>query len=138
MNEEKNIPLEINISKNNNFEGKPVLDNIISSMDETKNKIKEIHNDISYKNNNAKNDHKITDKNEEINEEFNKVFKNDEKNMTLFEYINNINKTHIKKYKSILNFLNLNIIFEKNSKNKEDQNQNVNNKESNLKNSSLS
>ena len=41
MNEEKNKPLEISISKNNNYEGKHILDYIISSMDKTKIEIKE-------------------------------------------------------------------------------------------------
>ena len=137
MNEEKNKPLEISISKNNNYEGKHILDYIISSMDETKIEIKEIHNDISYKNNNTKNNENIKEKNEEINDKFNKVFKNNENNMNLFEYINNINKNHIKKYKSILNFLNLNIIFDKNNEKKENQNKVINNNESNFNNSSL-
>ena len=75
MNEEKNKPLEISISKNNNYEGKHILDYIISSMDKTKIEIKEIHNDISYKNNNTKNNEKIKEKEEEINDKFNKVFK---------------------------------------------------------------
>ena len=75
MNEEINKPLEISISKNNNYEGKPVLDYIISSMDETKIEIKEIHNDISYKNNNTKNNENIKEKNEEINDKLIKCLK---------------------------------------------------------------
>ena len=105
MNEPKNIPIEISITKNSNYEGKSVLDYLISSMQKAKNEINEIHHNISCKNNNIQNDEKINDKNEAINEEFNKIFKKDENNLNLFEYINNINKNHIKKYKAILNFL---------------------------------
>ena len=135
MNETRNIPIEISITKNSNYEGKFVLDYLISSMQDAKNEINEIHHNISYKNNNIQNDEKIKDKNKAINEEFNKIFKKDENNLNLFEYINNINKNHIKKYKTILNFLNLNLIFEKNNENKENkesQNQEVNKKKSNL------
>ena len=92
MNETKNLPIEISITKNSNYEGQSVLDYLISSIQEAKNEINEIHHNISCKNNNIQNDEKINDKNEAINEEFNKIFKKDENNLNLFEYINNINQ----------------------------------------------
>ena len=129
MKETENVPVEIGIIKKSNYQGKPVLDYIITTMKELNNEIQEIHNDISYKNTNITIEEKIKDKDEKIIEEFNNIFKNNENNLSLFEYINNINKNHIKKYLAILDFLNLNIVYEKNKENKKEQNQNKNNNE---------
>ena len=132
MKETENVPVEIGIIKKSNYQGKPVLDYIITTMKELNNEIQEIHNDISYKNTNITIEEKIKDKDEKIIEEFNNIFKNNENNLSLFEYINNINKNHIKKYLAILDFLNLNIVYEKNKENKKEQNQNKINNESNI------
>ena len=90
MKETENVPVEIGITKKSNYQGKPVLDYIITTMKELNNEIQEIHNDISYKNTNITIEEKIKDKDEKIIEEFNNIFKNNENNLSLFEYINNI------------------------------------------------
>ena len=122
MNEEKSNIEAIKIKPNDKYEDLPILDVLLSSMNETINNINNIHSEISSKIISNNNDY-ISDKEEEkINEEFNNAFNfnNNEKN--LFEFINDINKNHIKKYKMILNFLNLNLSTDKSIK-KEKENE---------------
>ena len=49
----------------------------------------------------------------------------------LFEYISNINKNHVKKYKTILKFLNLNFVFDNSEENNQEKNEQKNSNNSN-------
>jgi len=122
MNDIKKKAKKIKITKNDQYEGQLVFDYLISSMEETNNQVNKIHSDISKKiqNNNIES---ITKEQEnKINEEFNQVFKiNNENDKSIFNYISDINKNHIKKYKTILKFLNLNLVLEKNIDKKKDE-----------------
>ena len=56
---------------------------------------------------------------------------NNKKDINLFESINDINNNHIKKYKTILKFLNLNLSIEKNIEKKEEVSQQIKYEDSN-------
>ena len=139
MIETKEGNKKIQISENNLIEGQPILDYLISLIKEEGKKINEIHNDISQKLVENKKGDLTKEEKDKINKKFNKAFNiNSEKNKNLFEIINAINKNHIKKYKTILNFLNLNLVLEK----KEDVQKNIQkeltkNKESQLENDEI-
>ena len=139
MIETKEGNKKIQISENNLIEGQPILDYLISLIKEEGKKINEIHNDISQKLVENKKGDLTKEEKDKINKKFNKAFNiNSEKNKNLFEIINAINKNHIKKYKTILNFLNLNLVLEK----KEDVQENIQkelikNKESQLENDEI-
>ena len=139
MIETKEGNKKIQISENNLIEGQPILGYLISLIKEEGKKINEIHNDISQKLVENKKGDLTKEEKDKINKKFNKTFNiNSEKNKNLFEIINAINKNHIKKYKTILNFLNLNLVLEK----KEDVQENIQkelikNKESQLENDEI-
>ena len=108
---------KIKISKNELIDGQPILDYLISSIKESQNNINNIHKNMSQKLTEIKNENLTNEDENKINDEFNKVFNiNHEKSKNLFEVINDINKSHINKYKILLNILNLNLVFEKNEK----------------------
>ena len=110
MNEIKNQNKKIIISPDDKYEGKPVLDYLISSLKETENHTNNIHNNLSNIINNKHVEKIKKEEEDKLDEQFNKVF--NKKNMNLFEFINDINKNHIKKYKTILKSLNLNLILD--------------------------
>ena len=110
MNEIKNQNKKIIISPDDKYEGKPVLDYLISSLKEAENHINNIHNNLSNIINNKHVEKIKKEEEDKLDEQFNKVF--NKKNMNLFEFINDINKNHIKKYKTILKSLNLNLILD--------------------------
>ena len=92
MIETKEKNKKIQISENDLIEGQPIIDYLISSIEETGNKINEIHSDISQKLIENKNGDLTKEEKDKINEKFNKAFNiNSEKNKNLFEIINEIN-----------------------------------------------
>ena len=105
---------KIIISEEDKYEGNSCIDYLISSMNEMKNKISEIHFEIAYKSEFNKDNTNFTKEEEnKINEEFNKKFNIKENNKeAIFEYLNDINLNHIKQYKKIFTNLNLNLIAE--------------------------
>ena len=139
MNVTKKNSKKIKIKSNDKYEEKPIMDYLISSLEETKEQINKNHENISNKNNNIKNEKISKEEEDKINEKFNKVFKiNNKENENLFEYINNINKNHVKKYKTILKFLNLNLVFDNSEENIQEKKDQINNNQSNkLKESSI-
>ena len=139
MNVTKKNSKKIKIKSNDKYEEKPIMDYLISSLEETKEQINKNHENISNKNNNIKNEKISKEEEDKINEKFNKVFKiNNKENENLFEYINNINKNHVKKYKTILKFLNLNLVFDNSEENIQEKKDQMNNNKSNkLKESSI-
>ena len=122
MNEEKSNIEAIKIKPNDKYEDLPILDVLSSSMNETINNINNIHSEISSKIISNNNDYISNKEEEKINEEFNNAFNYNSNEKNLFEFINDINKNHIKKYKMILNFLNLNLSIDKSIK-KEKENE---------------
>ena len=91
-------------------------------MEETNNQVNNIHSDISKKIQNNNIESITKEQEDKINEEFNQVFKiNNENDKSIFNYISDINKNHIKKYKTILKYLNLNLVLEKNIDKKKDE-----------------
>ena len=122
MNEEKSNIETIKIKPNYKYEDLPILDVLLSSMNETINNINNIHSEISSKIISNNNDYISNKEEEKINEEFNNAFNYNSNEKNLFEFINDINKNHIKKYKMILNFLNLNLSIDKSIK-KEKENE---------------
>ena len=96
MIETKEKNKKIQISENDLIEGQPIIDYLISSIEETGNKINEIHKDISQKLIENKNGDLTKEEKDKINEKFNKAFNiNSEKNKNLFEIINEINMLRI-------------------------------------------
>ena len=96
MIETKEKNKKIQISENVLIEGQPIIDYLISSIEETGNKINEIHKDISQKLIENKNGDLTKEEKDKINEKFNKAFNiNSEKNKNLFEIINEINMLRI-------------------------------------------
>ena len=96
MIETKEKNKKIQISENVLIEGQPIIDYLISSIEETGNKINEIHSDISQKLMENKNGDLTKEEKDKINEKFNKAFNiNSEKNKNLFEIINEINMLRI-------------------------------------------
>ena len=109
-------------------------------MNDSKKKIDKIHSEISDKYEKEKKNNELTKKEEEIiNQEFYKIFKIKESNQdNIFDFLNNINQSHIKKYKKIFKFLNLNLVPENiikiASKEKVKKNEKINNnKNENIK-----
>ena len=132
MNEVKRKSKRIKITSSDIYEEKPILDYLISLMDETKNRINSIHQETSEKIINNEDEKIIKENEQKINEDFNKVFNvNNKKDINLFESINDINNNHIKKYKTILKFLNLNLSIEKNIEKKEEVSQQIKYEDSN-------
>ena len=76
MNETKKNYKNIKIKQTDKYEEKPIMDYLISSMDEAKEEINKIHESISFKNNNIKNEKILKEEEDKINEKFNKVFNN--------------------------------------------------------------
>ena len=114
MIETKEKNKKIQISQNDLIEAQPILDYLTSSIKETRNKINDIHKDLSQKLIENKNGDLTQEEKDKINGEFNNAFNlNTEKSKNLFEIMNEINKNHIKKYKTILNLLNFDLILEK-------------------------
>ena len=131
MNEEKKKIKKTTIKEEDIYEGKQFIDDLITSVNEIKNKIDNIHSIISnkiVKENANKNLTKEEEK--KINEEFSKAFNikiNNQKK--IFEYINDINQNHIKEYQNIFNSLNLNLIPNNDNNKRYEKEENKINKE---------
>ena len=122
MNDEKIKNKKIIITEEDKYEGKPCIDYLISSMNDMKNKIEEIHIEISDKldkENKNINNNLTKEEENKINEEFYKNFQLINNQDKMIEYINDINQNHIKKYTKIFKFLNLNLIAENNNNKKD-------------------
>lgn len=124
---------KIIIKEEDEYEGKSCIDFLISSMNNIKKKIDQIHLKIydDYEKE-IKNNSLMKKDEEKINEEFHKIYKINEINQeNLFDFLNNINQSHIKKYKKIFKFLNLNLISENSIKTVNEEKstkKNINNK----------
>ena len=106
------------IKEEDEFEGNSCIDYLISSMNEMKKKIDNIHNEISDKfEKNYKNEALTKEEENKIHADFNKMFNINENNQEkIFVYLNQINQNHINKYKKIFKFLNLNLVVENDMK----------------------
>ena len=109
MNEVKRKSKRIKITSSDIYEEKPILDYLISLMDDTKNRINSIHQETSEKIINNEDEKIIKENEQKINEDFNKVFNvNNKKDINLFESINDIKYFKII---YILNYITNNIII---------------------------
>lgn len=129
----KKIEKKVIIKEEDEYEGKPCIDYLITSIIETKKKIEKIHSIISEEcAKDSKNKILTKEEEKEINKEFIKIFNiNSNKEEKIFDYLNELNQNHIKKYKKIFKFLNLNLIARNNNKILTEEKEENNKKEKN-------